>query len=138
MAQQTRATGPKYRRIADDLLARIRSGEYPPGSQLPTKAKLMERYQVAINTVERAIDELRQAGFVETAQGAGMFVREPAEPSEAAAEGPTERLDGLESEVATLRKEVRRLQAEVMDLYHSTGRPYPYGEEAADAGRQAG
>jgi DNA-binding GntR family transcriptional regulator len=67
----------KYQRIADDLRARISSGEYPPGSQLPTKAELMARYGVAVNTVERAVDELRKAGIVETLQGAGMFVREP-------------------------------------------------------------
>src|SRR5258708_3272861 len=70
----------KYQRIADDLRARISSGEYPPGSRLPTKAELMARYQVAVNTVERAIEELRKAGLVETLQGAGMFVREPPEP----------------------------------------------------------
>jgi len=67
----------KYQRIADDLRARISSGEYPPGSRLPTKAELMTRHQVAVNTVERAIDELRKAGLVETLQGAGMFVCEP-------------------------------------------------------------
>src|SRR5258708_16251150 len=70
----------KYQRIADDLRARSSSGEYPPGSRLPTKAELMARYQVAVNTVERAIEELRKAGLVETLQGAGMFVREPPEP----------------------------------------------------------
>ena len=67
----------KYQRIADDLRARISSGEYPVGDQLPTKAELMARYGVAVNTVERAVDELRKAGVVETLQGAGMFVREP-------------------------------------------------------------
>jgi len=67
----------KYQRIADDLRAGISGGEYPPGSQLPTKAELMVRYGVAVNTVERAVDELRKAGLVETLQGAGMFVREP-------------------------------------------------------------
>jgi DNA-binding GntR family transcriptional regulator len=68
---------PKYQRIADDLRTRISSGEYPVGSQLPTKAELMTRYGVAVNTVERAVDELRKAGIVETLQGAGMFVCEP-------------------------------------------------------------
>jgi len=77
MPQQAAATGPKYRRIAQDLLASIEKGDYPPGSRLPTKAELMAQYQVAVNTVERAIEELRKAGIVETAQGAGMFVREP-------------------------------------------------------------
>jgi DNA-binding GntR family transcriptional regulator len=138
MAEQAKTAGPKYRRIADDLRARIESGEYPPGSQLPTKAKLMEQYEVAINTVERAIDELRRAGLVETAQGAGMFVREPLERSTAPAADTTKRLEELEAELAALRKDFGRLQAQVMNLYHSTGQPYPYGEGAAEAGRRAG
>jgi DNA-binding transcriptional MocR family regulator len=78
MAQAPGARGPKYRRIAEDLLASIRRGDYPPGGQLPTKAELMARYDVAVNTVERAIKELRAAGVVETAQGAGTFVRDAA------------------------------------------------------------
>ena len=101
----------KYQRIADDLRARISSGEYPPGSQLPTKADLMARYQVAVNTVERAIDELRKAGLVETLQGAGMFVREPPE----AAHSPEytaimEHLAGTDDQVRRLAERVDELE----------------------------
>ena len=138
MALQGGATGPKYRRIAEDLLAGIDSGEYPVGSRLPTKADLMARYQVAINTVERAIGELRRAGRVETVQGAGMFVREPPAGEPSSPPASAERLDELESEVAALRKEVGLLQAQVMDLYHSTGRPYPYDRDVAEHGQEAG
>ena len=74
MARQAGTTGPKYRQIAEDLRAQIKDGEYPPGSRLPTKAELMAEYHVAVNTVERAIEELRKAGLVETAQGAGSSV----------------------------------------------------------------
>jgi DNA-binding GntR family transcriptional regulator len=136
MARQAGTAGPKYRRIADQLLAQIKEGEYPPGSRLPTKAELMERYHVAVNTVERAIEELRKAGIVETAQGAGMFVRE-APPGGASSSAATERLEELESEVAALRKDLSLLQAQVMNLYQSTGQQYPYEADVAESGRQA-
>ena len=138
MAQQAGPTGPKYRRIAEDLLAQIGNGEYPPGSRLPTKAELMTRYQVAVNTVERAIAELRKAGVVETAQGAGMFVREPHAGSASPSSDTTQRLEELEAELATLRKEFSLLQAQVMNLYHSSGQAYPYGESDAEAESRAG
>jgi DNA-binding GntR family transcriptional regulator len=103
----------KYQRIADDLRARISSGEYPPGSQLPTKADLMARYQVAVNTVERAIDELRKAGLVETLQGAGMFVCEPPAPDTGPSPEYTalmERLDGTDDLVRRLADRVDELE----------------------------
>jgi len=100
----------KYQRIADDLRARISSGEYPPGSQLPTKADLMARYQVAVNTVERAIDELRKAGLVETLQGAGMFVREPPEAA------PSPEYTAVMEHLAGTDDQVRRLAERVDEL----------------------
>jgi len=101
----------KYQRIADDLRARISSGEYPPGSQLPTKADLMARYQVAVNTVERAIDELRKAGLVETLQGAGMFVREPPEaPHSPEYTALMEHLAGTDDQVRRLAERVDELE----------------------------
>jgi GntR family transcriptional regulator len=138
MARQAGPAGPKYRQIAEDLRARIEAGEYPPGTRLPTKAELMAQHGVAVNTVERAIEELRQAGLVETAQGAGMFVREPTPASRASSAPTDERLERLESEVTELRKELGVLQAQVMDLYHSTGQPYPYKDGNAEPGRRVG
>jgi GntR family transcriptional regulator len=132
------ASGPKYRRIADELLARIKDGEYPPGSRLPTKSELMERYHVAVNTVERAIEELRKAGIVETVQGAGMFVREAPSDSASLSPNTTKRLGRLESEMADLRQGFNLLRAQMMDLYQSTGHEYPYEDGAAKPGRQVG
>src|SRR5258708_5356622 len=100
----------KYQRIADDLRARISSGEYPPGSRLPTKAELMARYQVAVNTVERAIEELRKAGLVETLQGAGMFVCEPPEP------GHSPEYTALMEHLAGTDDQVRRLADRLDEL----------------------
>lgn len=75
----------KYRQIAAALRARIESGEFPVGSQLPTKQALMDAYAAADGTVNGALRELREIGMVETRQGAGSFVvsAEPvAEPDE--------------------------------------------------------
>ena len=98
----------------------------------------MAKYQVAVNTVERAIAELRKARVVETAQGAGMFVREPHVGSASPSSDTTKRLEELEVELATLRKEFSLLQAQVMNLYHSSGQAYPYGESDAGAESRAG
>lgn len=132
------ATGPKYRRIEIDLRTSIADGTYPPGAQLPTKADLMAQYGVAVNTVERAIEELRRDGLVVTAQGSGMFVADVSlrATATAAVDSPT-RMEDLEAQVAKLRRDLSRLQAEVMNLYHSTGQPYPYGENEAEADRRA-
>lgn len=138
MARQAGTAGPKYRQIAEDLRAQIKDGEYPPGSRLPTKAELMAEYHVAVNTVERAIEELRKAGLVETAQGAGMFVRERPLGSTSSPSTTDERVGQLESEVAALRKDFGLLQAQVMNLYHSTGQPYPYEDGITEPGRQVG
>jgi DNA-binding GntR family transcriptional regulator len=137
VAERAGRTGPKYRQIADELRTRIERGDYPPGSRLPTKTELMGQYNVAVNTVERAIDELRKAGIVETVQGAGMFVREARAGGPASAQTPPERLEGLEHEVAALREAVAKLQAQLMDLYHSTGQPYPYEDGGGKSSKRA-
>ncbi len=68
---------PKYRQIADDLRSRIEAGEYPPDSRLPSKAELMDRYGVALATVNHAIAQLQKLGLAETIQGVGTFARKP-------------------------------------------------------------
>lgn len=66
-----------FRRIAADLREAIKSGEYRPGHQLPSGRTLVERYNVARQTVQSAIDLLRAEGLVIGRQGAGWFVAEP-------------------------------------------------------------
>jgi DNA-binding GntR family transcriptional regulator len=62
--------------IADDLADRIRAGEYPPGTQLPTYPELAELYGVSVSTMQRAMDRLKAVGWVVGAQGRGLFVAE--------------------------------------------------------------
>lgn len=67
-------------RIADDLRARIETGEYQPGDQLPTYEDLRQSYSCSTGVARKAIDLLRQQGLVLSKQGKGVFVREPARP----------------------------------------------------------
>jgi GntR family transcriptional regulator len=66
-----------HRQLADDLQARIRRGEYAPGSQLPTYRELAELYSVSTHTASRAIGLLIDRGLVVGVQGRGTFVAEP-------------------------------------------------------------
>lgn len=66
-----------YVQLADDLAAKIESGDYPAGSRLPGEAELAERYEVAKMTVRRALEVLRERGMVGTLHGRGTVVLDP-------------------------------------------------------------
>jgi GntR family transcriptional regulator len=68
-------TPPKYAQVISELRRRIESGEYPPGSLLPSEHQLSAEFQIARPTVVRALRVLRQDGWIETQQGKGSFVR---------------------------------------------------------------
>src|SRR5215469_2399832 len=71
---------PLYRQIADDLRAKIESGELTQGSQLATEAELKDQYNASRNTVRDAIKWLITLGLVETRPGQGTFVVEKINP----------------------------------------------------------
>ena len=60
--------------IAEDLAARIMSGEYPPGTELPTYPELRELYGASVTTLQKAILVLKQRGLVESVPGVRLFV----------------------------------------------------------------
>jgi GntR family transcriptional regulator len=71
---------PAYAQVADQLRDAIRSGQYAPGSQLPSYEALMRTYDVSITVIRSAIRELKTEGLVSTHQGKGAFVRDPLPP----------------------------------------------------------
>jgi DNA-binding GntR family transcriptional regulator len=71
---------PSAAQIADDLVDRIRSGEYPPGSRLPAYRELANLYDVGMTTISTVIVMLKARGFVVGAQGRGVFVVAPGKP----------------------------------------------------------
>jgi DNA-binding GntR family transcriptional regulator len=68
-------TPPKYAQVISELQRRIESGEYPPGSLLPSEHQLSAEFGTARPTVVRALRVLRQEGWIDTQQGKGSFVR---------------------------------------------------------------
>jgi DNA-binding GntR family transcriptional regulator len=68
-------TPPKYAQLISELQRRMESGEYPPGSLLPSEHQLSAEFAIARPTVVRALRVLRQEGWIETQQGKGSFVR---------------------------------------------------------------
>lgn len=63
-----------WRQIVDGLEADIAAGRLRPGEQLPTEARLAERFGVNRHTVRRALAVLASRGLVRAAQGRGTFV----------------------------------------------------------------
>ena len=70
---------PRHQQVAADLRARIMSGELPPGEQLPSTAQLVEHYNAANATVQRALGALKDEGFLTSRMGKGVYVRDRAQ-----------------------------------------------------------
>jgi GntR family transcriptional regulator len=64
---------PLYVQVADDLIARIESGEIT--SRLPSLKTIAQEYGVSHITAEKAMQTLRDAGLVETTIGRGTYIR---------------------------------------------------------------
>ncbi|HKT01309.1 MAG TPA: GntR family transcriptional regulator [Rugosimonospora sp.] len=71
---------PVFRRVANDLKARIEQGEFRPGQQIPREDVLAAQYGVARGTVRRANRLLEYACILEVRHGYGTFVRTAVEP----------------------------------------------------------
>lgn len=64
----------RYRVIADDVRARIQSGEFAGGHLLPSESELSQQFGASRVTVRKALDALRDEGLVDARQGFGWFV----------------------------------------------------------------
>lgn len=64
-----------YVQIADDVQRRIRAGEYPRRSRIPSYSGLSRQYQVSPRTVQRAVSLLRELNLVRGVPGRGVYVR---------------------------------------------------------------
>jgi len=65
---------PKYARIADAILARIESGHWRPGEQLPAETDLARRMDASLGTIQRALQTLADQGVLVRRHGRGTFV----------------------------------------------------------------
>lgn len=77
MSSVKEMAGPAYQSIKDFILARIHSGEWAEGDQVPSENELAREFKVARMTVNRALRELTAEQVLTRVQGAGTFVARP-------------------------------------------------------------
>ena len=65
---------PIWVQLADDFRRRIVSGQWPPGSKIPSVRELAADTGVNPNTVQRALGALDGEGLTATERTAGRFV----------------------------------------------------------------
>lgn len=68
---------PLYYQLAETLQEKIRSGELPPGQQLPSERELSAQYGISRMTVRQALAYLTRNGHLVVRKGLGTFVAEP-------------------------------------------------------------
>lgn len=66
----------KYELLRQGLALAIEEGRLAPGSRLPAELHLAEQTRFSLGTVQRALRELANDGYVERRQGHGTFVAE--------------------------------------------------------------
>ena len=77
-----------HRRIANDIRARITSGDLRPGDQLPSITQLKQRYGVSATPVKNALLVLQTEGHTEAGRGAACS-SSSADRSSVVVGGPT-------------------------------------------------
>ena len=63
---------PGHQQLKQRLVRKIRT--MPVGSRLPSVRKLMAQHGLSMTTVSRAVESLKQEGYVESQWGKGLFV----------------------------------------------------------------
>jgi DNA-binding GntR family transcriptional regulator len=71
---------PRYLQVADELRARIESGELPPGTRLPSVAEIISQYGGSNSIATAAYKLLVDEGLVVSRHGAGHYVRSTESP----------------------------------------------------------
>jgi len=66
---------PLYRQLADLLLAKIRSGEYPVDARIPSEHHLSRTYRIGRPTARQATDLLVRQNVLVRRRGSGTYVR---------------------------------------------------------------
>jgi DNA-binding GntR family transcriptional regulator len=132
-----------YQQIADDLRRRISSGELAPGRRLESTRVLASRYGVAPMTIHEAVRLLKSEGIVRSQPGRGTFVRAEGDENQPPQDLPSavaelrSRVDALaandastDEQLAELRRQLARSQAQIMELYARAGLQYPTDDTA--------
>jgi DNA-binding GntR family transcriptional regulator len=65
-----------HENVRQEIMRRVRAGEYALGQALPSAAALAEEFGVSAITVKRALRDLQPAGVLRSVPGLGTFVRD--------------------------------------------------------------
>ncbi len=68
---------PLHTQLREVIRAKIDEGEYPPGTCIPSEAKLEEMYGLSRPSVRSALAALEYEGLLHSVQGKGVFVAAP-------------------------------------------------------------
>ncbi|MEW9082202.1 GntR family transcriptional regulator [Caldanaerobacter subterraneus] len=66
---------PAYLQIVNMIKSEILLGNLQKGAQLPSVRDLQVIFDVNINTVLKALEKLKNEGYIESEQGVGYFVK---------------------------------------------------------------
>ncbi|MDP4507017.1 GntR family transcriptional regulator [Nonomuraea turcica] len=67
---------PRHQQIAADLRALIMAGTLPRNTQIPSTQQLVDKYDAANATIQRALTILKNEGYLYGVPGKGVFVRD--------------------------------------------------------------
>lgn len=70
---------PIYTQLLEQIRLRIISGEYSPGSKLPSVRELAAEASVNPNTMQKALSELEQSRLIYSQRTSGRYVTEDTE-----------------------------------------------------------
>ncbi|MGV8879410.1 MAG: GntR family transcriptional regulator [Sphingobacteriaceae bacterium] len=73
----TKTTLPLYKKLIEDLVELVDSGQYILGSLLPSENELCKAYHTTRPTVRQALSELTSMGYITRQQGKGSIVSAP-------------------------------------------------------------
>jgi GntR family transcriptional regulator len=117
---------PPYRRIAEEIIERIKSGELQPGDRVPSVREIVRTEGVSSATAARVPAYLRSEGWAIATPGVGTIVATPKKLTAGA-----DRLAKLQAGAATIADDER---VEILDAVREAA-----SQEVADAlGLEAG
>ncbi|WP_439273452.1 UTRA domain-containing protein [Pseudochrobactrum sp. HB0163] len=85
-----------YAEIQRDIEHKITTGEWAPGTRIPTERELVETYQCSRMTVNKALSSLAASGIITRKRRSGSFVAQPR------IEEPLLRIQDIRAEVLSI------------------------------------
>ncbi|WAI93318.1 GntR family transcriptional regulator [Streptococcus dysgalactiae] len=67
-------SSPLYLQVRELILSKIKSGEYPPGSAIPSENEFADKLGINRLTIRAALDDLVEKNIIRTIHGKGSFV----------------------------------------------------------------